>query len=93
MVWKSSDESIATVSNGIVHTLKPGTVTITAEPRINYIRGSCTVTVLSTDPNEIIEVSVDVDGYDTMGVSQQKQCFATVIPDTAPDKSNPHIQR
>lgn len=43
IIWTSSDESVATVKNGLVRALSPGTTTITA--RIDSVSASCTVTV------------------------------------------------
>ena len=47
--WTSSDTSVATVSNGVITGIAPGTATITASKEIggNTISRTCTVTVLN----------------------------------------------
>lgn len=46
VVWQSSDERVATVQNGTVQCLAPGTATITAATADGGGRDTCTVTVL-----------------------------------------------
>lgn len=70
--WKSSDESVATVSGGVVTALKPGSAVITATPAANTaLAQSCTVTVAMNT----MEVSGKVEGtwtaYTTVTVKGQ----------------------
>ena len=46
IIWSSSDESIATVSDGYVTGVKEGTATITAKTRDGGYEAKCTLTVL-----------------------------------------------
>ena len=57
MVWTSSDEKVATVSKGIVTSVKPGTATITVTA--GSVSAECVVTV--TPEENIIRISPD--GY------------------------------
>src|SRR5690348_5025982 len=43
IAWSSSDQSVATVSNGVVTAVKPGNVTITAA--VGSVQGTATVAV------------------------------------------------
>ncbi len=70
--WKSSDKSIATVSDGVVTALKVGSAVITATPAANpALAQNCTVTVAMN----AIEVSGQVEGtweaYTTVTVKGQ----------------------
>ena len=87
LIWSSTDDSVATVTNGVVQALKPGKATIKAESVISGSSAECTVTVTSLDPNEITEVTVTSSGSYKVGIGQQIQCTATVKPESAPDKS------
>ena len=49
VVWESSDKEIATVEDGIIRTVKEGTITITA--KIGNIEEVCYVTVVTGDSN------------------------------------------
>lgn len=45
VAWTSSDETVATVKDGVVTALKAGTVTITATSEDGWFKAACTVTV------------------------------------------------
>lgn len=88
VVWKSSDESIATVSKGgLVSVKKDGTVTITAMSSYNsQISDSFTTTCSKT--HETIDVlSVTVAGTDSGEIGGTVQLTASVLPENATDKS------
>lgn len=59
LIWSSSDNSVATVSKGIVKTLKEGTATITVSAGSNKAEASCVFTV-SAIPNGAIDLGLSV---------------------------------
>lgn len=59
VTWASSDETVATVNNGVVKALKPGTATITVSTTENNETATCDVNVVANDP---ISVKGDVEG-------------------------------
>lgn len=86
IVWKSSDETVATVSDGVVTTIKPGTATITATSDDSKdladdkkITDTCVVTVVKEPVTSVTlsasTLAMDVDGTATL--------TATVKPDDA----------
>jgi len=70
IIWTSSDESIATVSGGVVTAVKPGTVTITAQVG-NFIK-TCTVIVKSP------LVSVSLNDGNPLNILKNQQSTLTV---------------
>ena len=70
--WSSSDESVATVSNGMVTALKPGTATITATP---LAMPSLAKTLSISVSNKALKASGEVSGtweaYTTVTVTGQ----------------------
>lgn len=75
MEWKSSNESVATVSEGFVYAKAPGTATITYTDTLGKSKASCQVTVTSpeavrvayTEPN-IVSAGAS---FDLMAVTDQ----------------------
>lgn len=59
VTWASSDETVATVNNGVVKALKPGTATITVSTIENNETATCDVNVVANDP---ISVKGNVEG-------------------------------
>ena len=57
--WSSSDETVATVNNGVVKALKPGSATITVTTSENNETATCDVNVVVNDP---VSVKGNVDG-------------------------------
>ena len=52
VIWQSSDESVATVANGVVTAVNEGEVTITG--RAGEAEASCTFTI--SDPNPVTKI-------------------------------------
>jgi uncharacterized protein YjdB len=79
VTWKTSDATIATVDNGVVITLAPGTVTITATA------GSKAATCVITVEERYIPVTDIVLNYTeaTIHVGESLELSATVIPENA----------
>ena len=50
VTWSSSDETVATVANGVVTTLKPGTATITVKTVDGGFTATCVITVNRESP-------------------------------------------
>lgn len=82
ITWTSSDKSIATVSNGIVTAISPGTITITAKT-YNGKAARCTVTVKPIEPRSISLNKSTLTLYE----GDTYQLSATVNPINANDKS------
>ena len=85
VTWSTSDETVATVENGVVTAHKVGTATITATTTDGTnLSASCEVTVVAT-PSE----SVVIDGPRTQSIliGETLQLTAKVCPATATDKS------
>jgi uncharacterized protein YjdB len=83
VVWKSSDESVATVTNtGLVNAIKTGTATITAQSEDGGYTVSCQIVVkVDVTSLEISETTLSL----TEG--QQKQLSASVLPTDATNKN------
>lgn len=82
ITWVSGDNSIATVSNGTVTAISPGTVTITATT-YNGKLAKCTVIV---KPIEVSSISFN-NGNIYLSPNGSYQITATIMPDNAFDKS------
>ncbi|MCK9493654.1 MAG: Ig-like domain-containing protein, partial [Acholeplasmataceae bacterium] len=81
VVWSSSDETLATVSNGVVTLLKVGAVTITA--RAGEVEDRHVITI--TDPIIAVE-SITISGETVGEVDEIITLVATVLPENATDK-------
>lgn len=84
LTWTSSDESVATVKDGAVVTLKAGTATITATANDpGKVSANCTLTV-----NGMVKsISFDCGASANVWKGQTLTIVATVDPSTATDKS------
>lgn len=79
--WKTSDEEIATVMNGVITGLKAGTCTITASTSTG-ITASCNLTVIQTAEEIILsETVLELDEGEMFTLK------AEVMPEDASDKS------
>ena len=83
LTWKSSNEEIATVENGIVTGIKEGKTTITVSSLDETKIANCFVTV---KPIEVTNVSLDETSV-KLGVGQKYILMCTVSPDNATNKS------
>ena len=77
VTWSTSDESIATVVNGVVTAMNVGTATITA--KAGDITATCVVTVT---PIEVISLTLDKTSV-SMKVGESTTLKATVNPSNA----------
>ncbi len=81
VTWTSSDESVATVSNGIVTGVKAGTATIT----VRTVDGNKTATCMVN----VVETSVPVTGVGlnkqtmSLNIGMEEQLIPTVTPSNA----------
>ena len=84
--WKSSDETIATVNDGVVTAIKPGNATITAT-------SICTPAVTATCKIVVTKKYVSVTGIALdktkaeMAEGETLKLTATISPDNATDKT------
>lgn len=81
VTWTTSDESVATVTNGVVVAVKVGSATITA--RAGDKTATCAVTVVATD---VTSVTLDKTSA-TLKIGETLTLTATVKPDDATDKT------
>ena len=85
VVWSTSDPSVATVSNGLVRAVAPGSATIYVKTADGLISASCAVTV-----NRLVihaaSVSLDKPSLEML-VGDEETLTATVSPADADDKS------
>ncbi len=80
ITWESSDETIATVENGVVKAVGVGEAVITA--KCSTYEATCDVTVIIS-PKEIKLDPESVDLY----VGETVSIVATILPDDATDKT------
>lgn len=81
LTWSTSDANIATVSNGVVTGVNPGTVTITATT-VNNLTATCTVTV----KQPVTSITLNPETA-TILKGKTLTIEATVLPENAEDKT------
>lgn len=82
LVWKSSNEGVATVNNGHITAMGLGTATITVYCG-SMAYNTCDVTVEETPANEVILSESTVN----LKESQDQKLSFTVLPETTTDKT------
>ena len=86
VTWTSSDTSVATVANGVVTAVAPGTATITVTSKADANKNaSCSVTV-NAPTVAVTGITLDKTSA-TLTVGGTETLTATVSPDNATDKS------
>ena len=83
ITWTSSNKNVATVSNGLVKAVAPGTATITATAE--NVSGTATVTV-KAKVYPVTGVTLDMTSL-TLTEGETETLKATIAPDNATDKS------
>lgn len=83
VTWSSSDETVATVSNGVVRGVSRGEAVITATTRDGGYTATCNVNVWSTDTDGVTLSQNLVN----VTVGDSAQVSAVVSPENASDKS------
>ena len=81
VTWSSSNNNVATVTNGKITAVSVGNATITAQ--IGGIKSECSVTV---NPIEVTSITLDCTSL-TLEVGLTTPLFATVLPENATDKT------
>ena len=81
IVWKSADETIATVANGVVTAVSVGKTTITAT--CGSVSATCQVTVSAT-PAESVNLNKTAI---TLKATESETLTATILPATTTDKT------
>ena len=92
ITWKSSNTSIATVSNGIVTAKAKGTATITATTS-NGKTASCTVTVINDNSNNNNNTNIEITNISlnknttTIKIGNTETLHVTINPSNATNKN------
>lgn len=84
VVWSTSDSGVATVSNGTVTAVAPGTATITVSSVDGNKTDTCTVTV---NPRAVTSVKLNKDSLTIPCGSTDSTLSVTVNPSNATNKS------
>ena len=92
VIWKSTNNSIATVNNGKITAIKEGNVTITASTNCNCKEAICKVTVINNEqpstPSTVEVTSITLNKTNvTLGEGKTTTLTATVNPSNATNKN------
>lgn len=95
LIWESSDTKVATVEDGIIKTLAPGTTTITAKKAnkeaivyVTVVKGDSSTPDVIDDGKEIKAVSINMNQTElNMKVSQDYKLTAEVLPSNTTNKA------
>lgn len=83
IIWTTTDDKIATVTNGVVKGVGAGTATVTATTKDGGFSDTCTVEVYETP---VTSVKLDEEVIE-LGINTSQKLTAEVYPDNATDKS------
>ena len=87
LIWSSSNNSVATVENGLITALNEGKITITVKSKDGYKSSSLELTVNKKPPVINVE-SISLDKTElNMLTGDRVALSATVLPDNAKNKS------
>lgn len=87
VIWSSSDESVLTVTDGVITAIKEGKATVTVKSKDGFKSANCEVTV-NKEPSIIHVSSVSLnDTTLNMETGDRYTLLATVLPSDASDKS------
>ena len=84
VTWSSDDESVATVSEGIVYAVDEGTAIITVTTVDGDFEATCSVSV--TQPVAVEEITLNKESI-FVQIGKMSTLTATVLPEDATDKS------
>ena len=88
VTWSTSNETIATVSGGVVTGVKAGEVTITAKAGDKSATCTVTVTAAATEPEVVPVTGVTLNQTEvTLDIIQTLSLVATVAPENATNKA------
>ena len=76
ILWKSSDEKIATVNNGLISTLALGNANITATSREGYLSAVCSIVIVDPSASDLRYLKLD-NNLLTMRSSESKTITVT----------------
>lgn len=87
VIWSSSDESVLTVSDGVITAIKEGKATVTVKSKDGFKSSTCEVKV-NKEPSIIHVTSVSLNET-TLNIEtgDRYTLLATVLPSDATDKS------
>ena len=86
VIWSSSDETVATVTNGIVSGVSAGTAVITAKTEDGNFPATCEVTV-KANTIAVTGVTLSPSGEKTVALNESLSFVATVAPANATNKN------
>ena len=86
VIWSSSEETVATVANGIVTGVSAGTATITAKTEDGNFEKTCEVTV-KANTIAVTGVTLSPSGTKTVALNETVTFTAIVAPSTATNKN------
>ncbi len=89
IIWTSSDDSIATVENGVITGMSAGTVTVTATVADSGESDTCTVTVLGNPSIQLCLTTASVLGYDSLGYLRGVNADGNTVDSVKPEFANP----